>query len=134
MFTVGEAFDLLFGSPDASPGRIGFNDRRWFRRPRPHDLTDDQLNKSERDAQRGELILLEKIDACLGQWRERHDERNKSGTERISERDPGLTANISSNLRANRDLPPRMPYDVFAIAAYLIEASGVYHHIQPAKS
>ena len=30
-------------------------------------------------------------------------------------------------------VPPRMPYDVFAAAAHLVDTAGVYHHIQPEK-
>lgn len=32
-----------------------------------------------------------------------------------------------------RHMPPRLPYDVFAAAAYLVESAGIYHHIQPVK-
>lgn len=44
------------------------------------------------------------------------------------------TAASPERLNPIRHIPPRLPYDVFLIAAHLIEAAGVYHHIQAEKT
>lgn len=47
--------------------------------------------------------------------------------------DPELVAAFPRQLNDILHVPPRLPYDVFLIAAYLIESAGIYHHIQPEK-
>lgn len=109
-FTIAQTFDLLFGqSRDA--GAATYDSRRWFRRPgKARDGT-----QSDDDAQDAEAFLVAHI-------------RNRS---KLWAEDIGEEAD--RNLDAARDLPPRQPYDVFAIAAYLVENAGIYHHIQPVK-
>lgn len=51
----------------------------------------------------------------------------------ISQQAPSLQAKFPASLNYARHLPPRSPYDVFMAAAYLVEAAGIYHHIQPQR-
>lgn len=50
-----------------------------------------------------------------------------------SDRSQTFRAAFPSELNYARHIPPRSPYDVFMAAAYLVEAAGVYHHIQPER-
>jgi hypothetical protein len=139
-FRIGEAFNLLFGAEAARPDdgagvMVSYEERRWFRRPRPRGLTAKHLALWRRDAEQAEAILLAKIADSLDAWRANLRVASSGGLpERISERDPELVAAIPVKLDPLRHLPPRSPYDVFAISAYLVDAAGIYHHIQPEKA
>lgn len=136
-FKIREAFDLLFtldGEDLIHAREIGpvYDDRRWFRSPRAYDLGEDLTAKAELDAGQAEMVLIQKIQDVLPSWREQLKADVIAG-ERISEARPNLKAKLHLRLDSRRHLPPRSPYDVFAIAAFLIDAAGVYHHIQPEK-
>lgn len=106
-FTIGQTFDLLFGGSAADD----YSNRRWFRRPSAFDGTN-----SSTDAQDAEAVLVGRLRGEIGEW----------------EKTNALSRNHSMD--PARHLPPRMPYDVFAIAAYLVEGAGIYHHLQPQKA
>lgn len=136
-FKVKEVFGLLFGSAETQDSpplgdTLTYEDRRWFRTPRPPGLSPDLLAVWKADAAQAENILLGRVAQCLGPWRERLGTR-RDPRERISDHDSHLKAELKADLDARRHLPPRSPYDVFAICAYLIEEGGIYHHIQPEK-
>ena len=107
-----EAFDLLFPR-DGDEHRRAWEARRWFRSPALDSFQDMPRNEELQDADR---ILAARIDEALPAWLDR------AGGEPTG-----------SKPDADRRLPPRLPYDVFAAAAYVIEAAGIYHHIQPSK-
>ncbi|MGC5796123.1 hypothetical protein [Sphingomonas sp. NFX23] len=118
-FTIGQTFDLLFGSAIATTGKPTYDDRRWFRRPPPlstlastpsGDVRPGSADRAEADGQ-----LAMKVGNCVRRWA-------------VAAAPTGHRA-----LDPIRHIPPRLPYDVFAAAAHLIENAGVYHHIQPIK-
>lgn len=132
-FTIADAFDLLFvdgGTPDtdAPPDDLQYEDRRWFRQPPPFGLTPDRLQLWRMAPEGAERRLLEHVVRAVRVWRPRlpaaESERFRRGG--------GPRADFGK-LDPARHLPPRSPYDVFAIAAYLMETAGIYHHIQPEK-
>lgn len=120
-FSVGAAFDLLF-APAATDGcgwngsYEGYESRRWFRRPQP----DAEPAPAELLAEVAEAdeALASKVASSVPAWRAAN----------------GLGSDRDILVDGVRHIPPRMPYDVFAIAAFLIEAAGIYHHLQPVKS
>ena len=134
---VSEAFDLLF-KPVAEEratksGWPDYDDRRWFRRPPVPNLGEDLEALADLDAKEGELVLMQRIQEALPHWRKRWKSEIATATERISATKPSLRAKLRGGLDERRHLPPRSPYDVFAIPAYLIDAAGVYHPSQPEK-
>jgi hypothetical protein len=106
-FTIAETFEHLFGL--TSGLRENYTQRRWFRR----------AGSSGKDggepAKKAETLLVSHVDACAMTWA----------------KDAGLTAIPAFDTQLH--LPPRTPYDVFAISAYLVEQAGIYHHVQPQK-
>src|SRR4051812_26429763 len=106
-FTIGGTFDHLFGH-GAVPNNVDYEQRRWFRRAGASGETAEVTTKAE-------TLLVSHVDACTIAWAKANRIANASKFNRL------------------RHLPPRTPYDVFALAAYLIEQAGIYHHIQPQK-
>jgi predicted small integral membrane protein len=159
-FTIGEAFDLLFGaSTKEGPARHQtYESRRWFYEKNVEGAPPVDTGRDEADA-----MLAARIANCIDSWRTRAgiaeyrlvddvegadsasaNARDDIGTEaKESEREadddrellagdgPGIGKEAPLDLL--RLAPPRMPYDVFAFAAYLVEGAGVYHHLQPSK-
>lgn len=109
-FTIDQGFDLLFLSGENADG-ANYDGRRWFRRPGSSDIDGTPLKEVE-DAQD---LLAGRIKASGGRWSRTAD------VKRPPKFDP------------ERHVPPRMPYDVFAFASYLVEQAGIYHHLQPSK-
>src|SRR3954470_5980840 len=152
-FTIGAAFDLLFApEPHADSGwdgrYEGYESRRWFRRPvlGPSPPVPEVLAEVA-DA---EEILARKVAASVPAWREANGFGAQVPTSpgEVGESEPAAGASGESaegsaalemaepetiSVDRVRHVPPRMPYDVFAIAAYLVEGAGVYHHLQPVK-
>ena len=120
-FTLNQTFDLLFGSGQPVPERIGFDDRRWFRRPPPlangvdEKAGDHVRTTSSSDLDQADEILAMRIKASSRRW------AKKAGLDQVPEID------------LRRHAPPRLPYDVFAASAYITEQAGIYHHLQPVK-
>ncbi len=115
--TIFEAYALLFpGATNAHAGDAA-NPLGWF--GDEGKLTPRQLSV----ARVAQQTLLRHVGNHLAAWQDDLDLRC-GGT------GPRLPTALSHALH----LPPRSPYDVFAIAAYLIESAGVYHHIQPSKT
>jgi len=113
--TIADTFDLMFDFSQAYRDR--YDTRKWFRTPSPSDAeptTDEVAEDRLKETLLAEDILVADIEAKIARWTDGKD--NADGVF-----DPG------------RHLPPRLPYDVFAIAAHLVEQSGIYHHIQPTK-
>ena len=160
-FSVAGTFDLLFAPQAGSAawdGRYeGYEARRWFRRPAPDAEPPEQEILA--DVAEADEILARKVASCIPQWRLANKitvaevEADAGGggvgiSEFSHSTAPGPhveTASVGEpiggrdlippvvQLTPVRHIPPRMPYDVFAIAASLIEGAGVYHHLQPAK-
>lgn len=109
--TILETHDLVFGAT-GSNGKE-FEGRRWFRLPgiAGEGEGEDQAKTNDRKA--SDDILTGNILRDAADWTP-----------------PGRTA---APLDPLRHVPPRMPYDVFAFAAHLIENAGIYHRIQPLK-
>lgn len=107
-FTISQTFDHLF-EHGAMPNNVDYTERRWFRRAGSPTEEADEL------AVKAENLLVSHVDASALDW--------------------AKSAGIDSRIEFNRTrhLPPRTPYDVFAISAYLVEQVGIYHHIQPQK-
>ncbi|KZX94827.1 hypothetical protein A3718_06690 [Erythrobacter sp. HI0019] len=117
--SIGEVFDLVFNF--TASDRVRYEGRRWFRRPQPSQVevpvggpTRSQIG-GEDEVSVAEGLLAERIATLIPKW--------------------ALEAGCIEppSFDAKRHLPPRLPYDVFAIAAHLVEQSGIYHHLQPAK-
>lgn len=110
-FSIDQAFDLLFRS-GGDPEGHAFASRRWFRRPR---LPDGPPEVPASDVEAADALLDGKVKAGTVAWAKK--------------------AEVVSPVRfdAERHVPPRMPYDVFAFAAHLVEQAGIYHHLQPVK-
>lgn len=126
-FTVGQAFDLLFDASskpiDAdSPDGATYESRRWFRRTLPVEKMTDlpTVEGGELpDVMKADERLRSKVAALLPVWHEKSE----------------LPAMADDHLfDIARHLPPRMPYDVFAFAAFIVETAGIYHHIQSSKT
>lgn len=133
-FTIANAFDLLFG--DGKPASaenaaidVRYEDRRWFRQPPPLGMSADQLQLWRLEPDQAEKTLLRRVLRAVPTWRERLP---TAGSERFKRSGRGLGADFGT-LDPKRHLPPRSPYDVFAISAYLIDTAGIYHHIQSEK-
>ena len=138
-FTISEAFDMLFGQPalaaeiperNADLAAVSFEGRRWFRRPRAPDIPPQDIEKGRADAKAADQILSDKICARLPAW---SDDLRQLQIEQDCGEPGAARPELPLKLDAVRHIPPRLPYDVFAIAAYLVELGGVYHHIQFAK-
>lgn len=123
-FTIGQTFDLLFATLPPGGGRIVFDDRRWFRRPPPLAVGDAEGAAEEREGESVDGPDLEQADEIL-LMRMKTSSRNWA-------KSAGSSPSIDIDLR--RHAPPRLPYDVFAAAAYIIEQAGIYHHLQPLKT
>ena len=113
--TISDTFDLMFDFSQADRDR--YDTRKWFRTPAPSDA--DPTNDVDSENRRKETLLAEDIlvadiEAKTASWVE-----GEKAADCIFDPD--------------RHLPPRLPYDVFAIAAHLVEQSGIYHHLQPTK-
>lgn len=147
-FTIGAAFDLLFapgpGEHSGWDGRYeGYGSRRWFRRPRG-DMSPVPAELLAEAAEADEILAL-KISASIPKWAEASgivwppattdsEESIESGATKATGGGKEDESPVdAASLDRVRHIPPRMPYDVFAIAAYLIEYAGIYHHLQPVK-
>lgn len=112
--TIREAFELLFapGALDNSGNATNpdFERRRWFRSAALASMV------SPDELRNGDRLLAEKIASRMPAW--------ASGSR---------LPRPASEIDPLYHVPLRMPYDVFAIAAYLIECAGIYHHLQPEK-
>jgi hypothetical protein len=106
-FTIGGTFDHLFGH-DAVPNNVDYDQRRWFRRA-------GSSGEEAEVTKKAETQLVSHVDGATMAWAKTNGCVGAATFDRA------------------RHLPPRTPYDVFAISAYLIEQAGVYHHIQPQK-
>jgi hypothetical protein len=125
----------LFGAEDETlPPRLVYEDRLWFRRPRVFEQSPDDQAKARKAARLTENRLKDKVDNSTDRWLERLKVQRGGQLDRINETGVASFPNFNDDLDPRRHLPPRMPYDVFAISAYLIEQAGIYHHIQAAKS
>ena len=105
-FTLTQTFDLLLGSGQSVPDRIGFDDRRWFRRPPPlangvDENAGDRLESiSSSDLDQADDILAMRIKASSRKW------AKKAGLDEVPEID------------LRRHAPPRLPYDVRRICIH----------------
>lgn len=113
-FSIQDAFHLVFGSEDEG----GYDERRWFRKPdllQGAEAADNELAQANHDKEiaSAETFLSSSISASIRKW--------------------DASADDDVVFDARLHLPPRTPFDVFAISAYLMEHAGIYHHLQPAK-
>ena len=113
-FTINKTFDLLFAADAASTDATSYEERRWFRRPSPAVGVAELPNNPDVDA--ADTLLAGRIKTSMPKW---------SSVAGVS---PAV------QLDAKRHIPPRMPYDVFAFSAHLMEQAGIYHHLQPLKT
>jgi hypothetical protein len=144
--TIGEVFEALFapGRPEEEDGARAypsFEDRRWFRRPAPS-VSLAPSARSIPDLQIADELLRKQVTEAAPRWREKsvgHHADDSDGSEEPLPSEGQAAAILDAagkpvSYDPLRHLPPRMPYDVFAIAAHLIDAAGVYHHLQPIKA
>lgn len=119
---ITEVFDLIFASSE--PERCRYEKRRWFRTPTPldQDPAAGTVEPAEQDRDDAMVDVTEAEELLSTRVAERS---------RIWAASAGIETH--ADFDPKRHLPPRMPYDVFAIAAHLLEQGGVYHHIQPTK-
>ncbi len=110
-FTLNQTFDMLF-LQGIETGAPSHEDRRWFRRPRPPGASIHTTGNADLNA--ADAMLSGRVQSSMQGW----------------------STNVSiaaPEIDAVRHLPPRMPYDVFAFAAHVVEQAGIYHHLQPLK-
>lgn len=137
--TIAEAFDLLFtpqeddsGEQEPSGSAATYAERRWFRRPRMFDASPDDMARARDDAELADTRLHQQLLSALPAWRKRLEAARSPG-ERISDSRAAKLGKLPSRVVPARHFPPKSPYDVFAMAGFLIDAAGIYHHIQPEK-
>lgn len=120
---IGEMLHYLFDRERSSTLGPTYADRQWFRRFSPEGARTGPGNDEEEDRRH---LLTQDGDAAQGILHRRiaQEVHAWSGQARRSRTLPTLD---------QAHVPPRMPYDVFAAAAHLVDTAGVYHHIQPAK-
>lgn len=124
LLKIGEILNYLFERERSAQLGPSYDDRRWFRRfstsastPGPGNRDDEErLRVFATDVEAADTILAKKIVSEIPIW--------QGVPKRRGVKPPALQ---------HLHIPPRMPYDVFAAAAYLVDTAGVYHHIQPAK-
>lgn len=107
--SIGDTHDFVFGSKGSNA--TAFESRCWFRRP----LAVAMTGEGGRDIKAADRILARAIKKHAREW------SAKAGS-----------ASVTFDLRTHA--PPRMPYDVFAFAAHLMESAGIYHRMQPMKA
>ena len=130
-FKISEVFELVFGTAN-SVVACKYDERRWFRYKPP---LPDRFEADDSDETHGPVSDID------------DEEMQDALVSDIDEADSLLKAkvlasavgwvdadhNASAIFDTRIHLPPRTPYDVFAIAAYIVEQSGIYHHLQPVK-
>ncbi|HYD05734.1 MAG TPA: hypothetical protein VEC60_08410 [Reyranella sp.] len=131
--TIAAAFDLLFGAPPQAETPT-YESRLWFRRPVPAGYELRDASRTAANAATAETILKNKILECIPNWRRSLEEQQAAAIDAWpSYADDHPLDDWPGDLDALRHLPPRLPYDVFAIAAYLVENAGLYHYVQPSR-
>lgn len=106
--SIGDTHELVFGSKGSNAA--AFDSRRWFRLP----VADEMISEGGQELAAADRILANAIKKHSRKW------AAESGA-----------ASVPFELRTHA--PPRMPYDVFAFAAHLMESAGIYHRMQPMK-
>ncbi|MCA0891265.1 hypothetical protein [Qipengyuania flava] len=120
---IKDIFRLMFAFSEQDATR--YEARRWFRTPSPFtsdggepsgaaDASQDEVDAAD-DIANADHSLEDKIIRSAKEWAER------------------LDLAVGQAFDPLHHVPPRMPYDVFAIAAHLLEQGGIYHHIQPSR-